>query len=246
MNRKTERFKGQIKKWGASIVGVADLTSKGVREALSGEFQHFTRAVSMAIHCDPVRLSVKTQEADGLSGQILGYMEENKTVVNKLNRILKHLKTEFRMRRFRYFILPPISNSDNRTFSSALFHLFPHKMAATCAGLGWIGKNGMLINRRYGPNLIWATILTNAPLEPTSDQIMQSNCEDCSLCQTVCPASAVKGVNWVRGLGADKLVDFTACAGQMESNAEKFGRPVCGICFMACPYGTDDALMAVN
>lgn len=246
MMRKTERLKGQIKRWGASIVGVADLTHKGVQEALSGEFQHFTRAVSMAIHCDSVRISVKVDGVDGESEQIFGYMEENKTAVSKLNRILKHLKTEFRMRRFKYFILPPISNSDERRFSSALFHLFPHKMAATCAGLGWIGKNGMLVNSRFGPNLIWATILTNAPLEPTSNQIMKSKCQECTICETVCPASAVKGVNWVRGLSAEKLVDLNACAKQMETNVNKFGRPVCGVCFMSCPYGTDEELMAAN
>jgi epoxyqueuosine reductase QueG len=243
---KTERLKGQIKRWGASIVGVADLTSKGVREALSGEFSHFTRAVSMAIHCDSMRLSLLANDQGGESEQILGYMEENQTAVDQLNLILKHLKTEFRMRRFKYFILPPITNDDERRFSSSLFHLFPHKMAATCAGLGWIGKNGMLVNSVYGPNLIWATILTNAPLEPTSDQIMESKCEECTICVTACPASAVKGVNWVRGLGAEKLVDLKACAGQMEYNVKKFGRPVCGVCFMSCPYGTKEELRAAN
>ncbi len=246
MIQKTERLKRQIKKWGADIVGVADLTYGGARGALPDEFRHFTRAISMAIHCKAVKLSVTVLHGNEKQKQILGYMEENQAAVNKLNRILKHLRTEFRMRRFKYFALPPINNSDERRFSSTLFHLFPHRMAATCAGLGWIGKNGMLINSEYGPNLLWATILTNAPLEATDKQIMESRCEECNLCETLCPASAVKGVSWIRGLQADKLVDLKACADYMDSNAGRFGRPVCGICFMSCPFGMEVESQAIN
>ncbi|MHB9093589.1 MAG: hypothetical protein ACYC21_02860 [Eubacteriales bacterium] len=34
-----------------------------------------------------------------------------------------------------------------------------HPPAATCAGLGWVGKNGLLVTKEYGARLGWATVL---------------------------------------------------------------------------------------
>ena len=74
------------------------------------------------------------------------------------------------------------------TFISKLYSLFNHKMAATSAGLGWIGKNGLLISTDYGPRLSLATVLTDAPLEPDAP-MEHSLCGECMLCMKHCPVA---------------------------------------------------------
>ncbi len=236
---KTERLKRRIIGLGADLVDVADLSDDDVQMAMPGEFQHFTRAVSIAVYYqDKNNGSYGRDDSDDTKHRkILSYMEESNDAIETLGRILRSLEKEFKMRRFKYFSLPPIHNSSERKFSSYLHSLFPHRTAATCAGLGWIGKNGMLLNKKYGPNLFWATILTNAPLKPSSTKYTEGQCFSCGICESVCPVSAIKGINWTRDMGNDELVDIKACSDFMVTNEPKYGLPVCGICFMSCPIG---------
>ena len=52
--------------------------------------------------------------------------------------------------------------------------LFSHKTAAHLAGLGWIGKSCLLITPEAGPRVRWATVLTDAPLQPTGQYFRRS------------------------------------------------------------------------
>ena len=57
------------------------------------------------------------------------------------------------------------------------------------AGLGWIGKNGNLINRRRGSWLLLGALLTTRELKP--DPAAPSLCGRCSQCIEACPTSAI-------------------------------------------------------
>ena len=58
--------------------------------------------------------------------------------------------------------------------------------AAARAGLGCIGKNGLLLTERYSSYVFLAELITDAPLPSTAREI--SVCEDCGRCRAVCPA----------------------------------------------------------
>ena len=65
------------------------------------------------------------------------------------------------------------------------------KHAAVLAGLGYIGKNSLLITPEYG-NMIWlSAVLVDIELEP--DEIINGKCpENCTICIENCPVNAIK------------------------------------------------------
>ena len=68
------------------------------------------------------------------------------------------------------------------------------KHAAVLAGLGYIGKNSLLITPEYG-NMIWlSAVLIDIELEP--DKMINEKCpENCNLCIENCPVNAIKRGN---------------------------------------------------
>ena len=78
----------------------------------------------------------------------------------------------------------------------------PHKYAVFCdsapvlerywaarAGLGWIGKNGMLVNPKLGTFTFIGTLITSLELEPTEE--MENRCGTCRKCIGACPTGAI-------------------------------------------------------
>ncbi|MBE6711915.1 MAG: hypothetical protein E7580_00180 [Ruminococcaceae bacterium] len=64
---------------------------------------------------------------------------------------------------------------------------------AAAAGLGSLGKSGLLIHPKYGPRLRYTFVLTDAPLTPTPQTEAVDCPEDCKLCASACPMAALCG-----------------------------------------------------
>jgi len=113
----------------------------------------------------------------------------------------------------------------NTTYSSMQI---TYKMLATIAGIGWIGKCALLVTNELGPAVRFTAVLTNAPFE-CGTPITSSQCPpDCNFCVDECPAKAIKGGLWERGIHRDEFFDVDAC---------KKGRSKCnGLCIASCPY----------
>ena len=115
--------------------------------------------------------------------------------------------------------------------------LLPHKTVATRAGLGWIGKNALLVTEDFGPALRISSILTDAPLE-CACPVDESRCGGCQECVKHCPACALKGEKWSAGMERDYLVDASACSDTAKRLCrERFGveATICGKCIEVCP-----------
>ncbi len=200
-------LKQYLKREGATLVGVGDITA-----ALTQEISHLNRGIAIAVN-----------------------RSLNAGAVDQLVR-LQHLTVKWlRQRGFRALSIPADSDRRNGTYISKLYRLFSHKTAATCSGLGWIGKNGLLINRQYGSKLTWASILTDAPFV-ADNPISESECGDCDLCVRHCPSGAIRGCHWSTKDPMKELVTYEKCRSLKKSRTALNGKPNCGLCSTICPY----------
>jgi len=221
----SEELKARITEWGATLVGFAD-----VSVGLAPEFRHIPRAIAIAVKHPMYRGTYKC-------GSMTAYSNQYEDVDRILQSVQKKATTLLKSQGWRTLAIPPDSARADGSFVSKIYSLFPHKTAATCAGLGWIGKSGLLVNPLYGARLSWATVLTDAPLEVSRTPYMKSKCGSCVRCVNACPASAIRNVNWQRGEKAELFIDVNACADYMGYTVKVFQKYICGLCVLACPLG---------
>jgi hypothetical protein len=73
-------------------------------------------------------------------------------------------------------------------YFTTLRHDFSHKMTATHAGLGWIGKTDLLVSQDFGPRVRLASLLVDYPLKDAGTPVTESRCGSCRICVTHVPA----------------------------------------------------------
>jgi len=209
---------------GASEVGFADLSA--VEDGPSAEFD---RGISIIAALDPDIIR------DIAISPSLQYCEEYQRINDLLNEIGSETVKFLNSSGFRACTAP--STSRDYLPGKFLVAPFSHKKAATLAGLGWIGKNDLLVTRKYGSAIRLNTVFTDAPLE-TGDAVQQSYCGDCSKCIEACPAGALKGVNWNTGIGREEIMNIRDCHSKTVEYASllKIDPLLCGTCISVCPW----------
>ncbi len=131
-------------------------------------------------------------------------------------------------------IVPPLAQTDEKH----LLAPFSFKYAAVNAGLGWIGKNGVLITQEYGPRVRLSAVLVKHPL-PAAKPICKSLCpENCFRCVDACPYHALKGTQWDVHKQREEIIDYQLCNLERSKFLKNHGRKnACGLCMAACPIG---------
>ncbi|AJH13742.1 tRNA epoxyqueuosine(34) reductase QueG [Myroides profundi] len=133
-----------------------------------------------------------------------------------------------------YFIESEIGAVDGRVFVDSAPVL--DKAWAAKAGLGWVGKNNNLINRKSGSFFFIAELIIDLELEedgPTTD-----HCGTCTKCIDACPTEAIESAHIVNG---SKCISYltielkddipTEFSGKLDN--WMFG---CDVCQDVCPW----------
>ncbi|MDR2937332.1 MAG: tRNA epoxyqueuosine(34) reductase QueG [Prevotellaceae bacterium] len=119
---------------------------------------------------------------------------------------------------------------------------------AATAGLGWIGKNGMLINKQLGSYVYIGTLLLNAEVEVAPPVQVKNCCGTCTRCIEACPTQAIVDNALVdaRKCWSYKTIEAHTCEKNAASD-ENFGQPKyifgCDICQNACPWNKKAAVV---
>jgi epoxyqueuosine reductase len=129
----------------------------------------------------------------------------------------------------------PIAVADRSDIETATAPI-SHKMIGHIAGLGWIGKNCLLITPNNGPRVRFISVLTDAPIKAVDNPIEQQ-CSDCMQCVEICPTHSIKGKNYKYGDNREERLNYKVCERYFDSMKKTQQYSVCGMCLYVCPYG---------
>ena len=205
--------------------GGADLD--GLESPRDGTGRSYPHALSWAIPMAPeVMAGIR-------SGPNQAYADAYAQVNQQINDLALALATEIQERGFRAL---PLAASQ-RTDTVRIKGDFPHKTAATRAGLGWIGRHCQLITRPFGPWVRLGTVFTDVEL-PCGPAVEKNFCGICTRCVAACPAQALKGGTWYPGIPREAILDVHACDQWKKTHYRQYHNGHnCGICAAVCPYG---------
>ena len=155
----------------------------------------------------------------------------------KIEVILHDIEVILKEERINYNI-PPVGQQNEKD----LLAVFSFKYAAVNAGLGWIGKNDVLITEEYGPRVSLSTVLLDYPFE-TGRIITESRCGSCNRCVDICPHKALKGMDWDINARRNEIIDYHLCNQKRSAYIEKHRRKnACGLCMVVCPFGIEKTI----
>ncbi len=213
-------FVEELKNAGASLVGFGDLSAQRKKHSV---------AVSLAVKLDESVVDNLHCDEKSFHNHLVGQSVPLERSIKRAHDLLTSWGYES--------AAMPISILIQSDTQLRGLDTFSHKMAATSAGLGWIGKCSLLITPEYGPRVKLGTVLTNAPFS-TAEPVLSSNCGACTRCSEACPYAAIHRTNWERGMKRDELFDAFLCNRKRLEFREVIGRKhSCGLCMQACPVG---------
>jgi len=138
-------------------------------------------------------------------------------------------------------ILPPTISFKAKGYEKYLEKLtydLSHKMVATRAGLGWIGKTDLFISEKFGPRLRLVSILLKDDPGIVSVPVDESRCGKCNTCVVKCPAKAANGESWNINIHRDEFFDAYKCrekCGELAKSRLGVEERICGLCVSVCP-----------
>lgn len=202
---------------GIDLFGVADIS------AVRDEFKispKVTKNLQSAI-CLGVMLSgAVLSEIDIVPTKL--YFHHYKIVNSFLDHIALRLSNIIQKKGFLALAVPATQIID---WEKNVGHL-SHRKLGVLAGLGWIGRNNLLVNEKLGSQFRIVSVLTNIPLK--TDELSKRDCGECRVCVKICPSGAIQDnpADFDPVKCFEKLKSF-----QKQRQVEQF---VCGVCVNVC------------
>lgn len=239
-----------IKQWGLELgfqqIGIADTTlqqaEKHLHEWLDagrhGEMEYMSRhgtkrsrpnelipGTSSIICARMNYLPPNTDPKAVLADKNLGYVSRyalgrdyHKVIRNRLQKLALRIQDE-------------IGEYNHRIFTDSAPVM--EKPLATKAGLGWVGKNSLLVRRSTASWFFLGEIYTDLPLPPDSET--ENHCGNCDNCMVACPTKAIVAPH---ELDARRCISYLTI--EYKGSIPLELRPLIGNRI----YGCDDCLLA--
>ncbi len=219
MNKRTnyQSLHKLVRQQGGHLFGVADLTKRDKDFLLPQELLERCPAAV----CVGARLCVSVlSEIENQPTKL--YFHHYRTVNAFLDQLALRISNYIQDRGF---LALPIPASQILDWQNQKAHL-SHKHIGYLAGLGWIGRNNLLVNPSLGSQFRLVTLLTDMPL--MFDKPLDTGCGTCRLCVEVCPAQAIKEnvADFDHIKCFEKLKEF-----QRQRIVDQY---ICGVCVKAC------------
>jgi epoxyqueuosine reductase len=179
-----------------------------------------------------------------VNGPTIEYYDYYNRINIELAEKAMEIKNELQKININSLIIKPTVSTNSEEFKVHLKNLtvdISHKMVATRAGLGWIGKTDLFISTRFGPRVRLVSILTGKKPDNDFTPINESRCGKCNICVEKCPAHAATGELWNINVHRDSFFDAHKCrekCGQLARERLNVDKRICGICVSVCPVGT--------
>jgi epoxyqueuosine reductase len=247
MNARTQKIEAHAREIGFHAVGIASIDPHSTHTAANRLQQWLALGyqADMAWMSDPRRQdihhlmpSAKTVIAVALNyytphqrpdskeyAKIARYAwgrDYHKVLEKKLKQLTTWLRQEFEDVEARYYVdTGPIQD----------------KYWAQAAGIGWIGKNGNVINRHYGSWIFLGEIVTNIELLPSDPHVQ--HCGTCTRCITACPTGAITQPFVV---DANRCIAYHTIENRAETLPPEIANNLqgwvagCDICQDVCPW----------
>ena len=187
---------------------------------------------------DPTKL---VPGAKSVVSLVYNYFPEKKHQSDKQPKLAKyaygqdyHFVVKDKLKEFMLQIQREIGHVEGRVFvDSAPVH---ERAWAAKSGLGWIGKNSLLLNREMGSFFFLAELIIDLELE--ADGPMKDYCGTCTACQDACPTDAIPEPYVVDGSRCIsyltiELKDEIPTEFKKSMEGWAFG---CDICQDVCPW----------
>lgn len=186
------------------------------------------------------------------------YMKDGKTIISIAFPYLYTLESNSEVYFSKYTLgkdyhlvvsdyLKKICNFINTLGGKAIYFVdsnaLPERYIAYLCGIGFIGKNNMIITEKYGSYVFLGEIITDLNIE--KDMPIEQKCGDCTICLKECPTKAINK----NGSCPNICLSYITQKKHIEDNFfEKLGGRLfgCDSCQNMCPYNKDVQLSSLE
>ncbi len=221
------RIEAAAKEAGAAKVGFANISGlKGLQVGDDTVFAYNSAVTVMVeIPIEAVKQSLESPSEEMRAA----YKQCNMKLKKAEEKVVETLKSAGYEAR--------LIDPSERVNKEMLLGAISHKAVARLAGMGWIGKNGLIITEDYGPRLRMGTVLTNLPIE-NNPQPLKNGCGSCTACIDNCPMKVLKGPTFTdHPESRESVIDWAKCGKYEHTLIGDGSRPekACGRCIAKCP-----------
>lgn len=216
----TKYIKKTLRSYGAVVTGATETDESCVYSVRGRDGRYnrrvddvlpFTLVFAMEMSIDEMRTAPGIREAAEVAGTYLRVAVPGLVIASYLRGLgynaVCHMDGESEL------VLPPIAER---------------------AGIGQIGRHGLIVHKKYGSRIRLGAVTTDAELQLDGpvDFKLPKVCEACRKCSELCPVDAIPSGPLLDDYAKQiRSIDHEACF----SAWKQFGTD-CGVCVAACPY----------